>query len=141
MPIYEYRCEACLKKDSVFFRSISVVKEPVCAHCGSEKMKRLVSLFAVVRSEDSRLDEMDDPSAFGDLDENDPRSVAKWARKMGAEMGEELGPEFNEMVDRMEAGEIPDEMMGGMDGMGGGMDGFGGMGGLGDLGGGDFGDE
>ena len=48
------------------------------------------------------LDDLSDPSSFGDVDENDPKSVARWARKMGKEMGEEMGPEFDEMVERME---------------------------------------
>ena len=112
MPIYEYRCNGCRKRQSLFFRSVSTVTEPVCPECGSTDLRRLVSLFAVHRSEESRLDDLADPSAFGDLDENDPRSIARWARRMGAEMGEELGPEFDEMVERMEAGEMPDEMNG-----------------------------
>ena len=76
---------------------------------------------------------MADPSAFGDLDEEDPKSIARWARKMGREMGEDLGPEFDEMVDQLEAGAMPDDL----DGEGGGDGGdFGG----GDFGGGDFDD-
>ncbi|GIW09638.1 MAG: FmdB family transcriptional regulator [Dehalococcoidia bacterium] len=113
MPIYEYRCNACRRKQSLFFRSFATVAEPVCPSCGSTDMTRLVSLFAVHRSEESRLEDFSDPSTFGDLDENDPRSVARWARRMSAEMGEDLGPEFDEMVDRLESGELPDEMDGG----------------------------
>lgn len=110
MPIYEYVCRSCRRRSSILFRSYSQVSEPVCTHCGSQEMTRLVSRFAVAKSEESRLDDLADPSSFGDLDENDPRSVAKWARRMGDEMGEDLGPEFDEMVDRMEAGEMPDDM-------------------------------
>ncbi|MFN8532659.1 MAG: zinc ribbon domain-containing protein [Dehalococcoidia bacterium] len=138
MPIYEYRCTGCRTKQSIFFRSVSTVSDPVCPNCGSTDLKRLVSLFAVHRSEEGRLDDLSDPSGFGDLDENDPRSVARWARKMGAEMGEELGPEFDEMVDRMEAGEMPDDL--GDDGAGG-FGGMGGMGGMDDGFGGGFGDD
>jgi hypothetical protein len=29
---------------------------------------------------------------------------------MGREMGEDLGPEFDEMVERMEAGETPEDL-------------------------------
>jgi hypothetical protein len=29
---------------------------------------------------------------------------------MGREMGEELGPEFDDVVERLEAGEMPDDM-------------------------------
>lgn len=113
MPIYEYRCKSCGRRSSILFRSFSLVGEPACTHCGSVDMTRLVSRFAVARSEESRLDDLADPSSFGDLDENDPRSVARWARRMGDEMGEDLGPEFDEMVDRMEAGEMPDDLEGG----------------------------
>jgi len=69
-----------------------------------------------MKSEESRLEDLADPSNLGDLDENDPKSIARWARKMGQEMGEDLGPEYEEMIDRMEAGEMPDdEEMGGGD--------------------------
>jgi putative FmdB family regulatory protein len=115
MPIYEYRCASCGRYHQQLVRSIASYQEPPCPRCGKATLRKLVSRFAVVRSEESRLDDLADPSSFGDLDENDPRSVARWARKMGDSMGEELGPEFDEMVERMESGEMPDE--GGM-GMG-----------------------
>ncbi|HJX61732.1 MAG TPA: zinc ribbon domain-containing protein, partial [Dehalococcoidia bacterium] len=70
---------------------------------------RLVSRFSVVRGEDALMDGMDDESFLAGVDENDPRSVATWARKMGSRFGEDLGSEFDEMVDRLEAGEMPDE--------------------------------
>ncbi len=115
MPVYEYRCHGCRRRVSVFFRSFSAIGDPVCPQCGSTKLTKLVSRFAVMKSEESRLEDLADPSSFGDLDENDPKSIARWARKMGQEMGEDLGPEYEEMVDRMEAGEMPDD-----EGMGGG---------------------
>lgn len=113
MPIYEYTCLKCKRRSSIFFRSYSAVDDPACSHCGSREMRRLVSRFAVAKSEEARLDDMSDPSQLAGVDENDPRSIARWARRMGQEMGEEMGPEFDEMVDRMEAGEMPDEMDGG----------------------------
>ena len=122
MPIYEYRCQSCRKRVSVFVRSFSSALDPTCDRCGSKDLSRLVSLVSVVKSEESRLDDLADPSAFGDLDEEDPKSIARWARKMGREMGEDLGPEFDEMVDQLEAGEMPDDL----DAEGGGDDGFGG---------------
>jgi hypothetical protein len=54
------------------------------------------------------------------VDENDPKSVARFMRKMGDQMGgEDLGPEFGEMVDRLEAGESPEEIEKSMPGLGG----------------------
>ena len=115
MPIYEYRCHGCRRRVSVYFRSVNSVADPVCPECGSNKLTKLISRFAVMKSEESRLEDLADPSSMGDLDENDPKSIARWARKMGEQMGEDLGPEYDEMVDRLEAGEMPDD--GGMDGM------------------------
>ena len=57
------------------------------------------------KSEESRLEGMADPAKWGDLSEDDPKSMARMMKKMGSEMGEDLGPEFNEAVDRLEAGE------------------------------------
>lgn len=42
--------------------------------------------------------------------ENDPQALAKMMRKMGNEMGEELPSEFNDVVDRLEAGQSPEEI-------------------------------
>lgn len=119
MPIYEYRCGNCKRRVSILFRSFSVTTEPRCPNCDSVQLTRLVSRVAQIKSEDSRLDAMSDPSSFGDVDENDPKSVAKFMRKMGDQMGsEELGPEFGEMVERMESGESPEEIEKSMPGMG-----------------------
>ncbi len=116
MPVYEYRCHGCKRRVSVFFRSFNAVSEPVCPQCGSTQLTKLVSRVAVMKSEETRLDELADPSNLAGLDENDPKSIARWARKMGQEMGEDLGPEYDEMVERMEAGEMPDDdAMGGQD--------------------------
>jgi hypothetical protein len=67
-------------------------------------------LVSVVRSEESRLESLADPSSLAGLDEDDPRSIARWMRTMSQETGEDLGPEFDDMVDRLEAGEDPEEI-------------------------------
>jgi putative FmdB family regulatory protein len=127
MPIYEYHCQDCRRRVSVFFRSYTGVEDrPACPRCGGENLNRLISRVAVVRSEDSRLDDLADPSALGDLDENDPKSIARWMRKMSAETGEDMPQEFDEVIDRLESGQSPeqieDALPGLADGMGGGMD-------------------
>jgi len=110
MPIYEYRCNQCRKKVSILTLRISEKVDERCEHCGSTSLTRLLSRFATARSEESRLDSLADPSNLTGLDENDPRSMARWMRKMGKEMGEEFGGEdFDEMVDEMEHGKMPDD--------------------------------
>lgn len=118
MPLYEYRCNGCRRRVTLL-RSFSDTSTPCCPHCQSGDLTRLISRVAILRSEESRLESLADPSSLGDLDESDPRSIARWMRKMGEETGEDLGPEFHEMVGRLEAGENPEdveESMGGLEG-------------------------
>ena len=110
MPIYEYHCQDCGRKLSVFWRSRADVKAPNCRRCGSENMTRLISRVRVVHSDESRMDDLTDDAMLADLDENDPRSLGRWMRKMSREMGEDLGPEFDEIIGRLEAGEDPEEI-------------------------------
>ena len=104
MPIYEYRCGGCRKKVTVLTLRASETVDPVCEHCGSHDLTRLMSRFAMLRSDDDRLDDLTDPSALGGVDENDPKSMARWMRKMGQEMGEDAGEDFDAMVDDLEGG-------------------------------------
>ncbi|MGD8465739.1 MAG: zinc ribbon domain-containing protein [Anaerolineae bacterium] len=129
MPIYEYRCHDCRRRVSLFFRSFSEVEEePACPRCGSTNLSRLISRVATIRSEESRLDDLADPSMLDGLDEDDPKSIAKWMRKMSAETGEEMPGEFDEVIDRLESGQSPEQIEESMpdlaEDLGGGMDGL-----------------
>ncbi len=112
MPIYEYRCQDCHRRTSILWRSFSEVEAqpPRCGRCGSTNLVRLVSRVAFLRSEESRLENLADPTSLAGLDENDPRSIARWMRKMSGELGEDLGPDFEEVMDRLEAGQSPKEI-------------------------------
>jgi putative FmdB family regulatory protein len=124
MPIYEYRCGACRRRVSLYYQTFSAASSatPTCTYCGATDLSRLVSRVFQLKGEDAQLEDLADPSSFGDLDENDPKSVARWARKLGQQMGEDLGDDWNEMVDRLEAGEDLGEegsgAEGGADGVG-----------------------
>ena len=69
-----------------------------------------MSRVAMVRSEASRLDDLGDPGGLDDLDENDPRSLARWMRRMSDETGEGMDEEMSEVVGRLEAGESPESI-------------------------------
>jgi len=135
MPIYEYFCLDCRKRVSVFFRTFSAASDDAacCPQCEGARLRRLVSRVAVLKSEDARLDAMSDPSFMAGLENEDPRALAGFMRKMSDEMGEPLDAEMSEMVERLERGDSPEEIEKSMPDLGG--DDLGGMGG---MGGGDF---
>ena len=112
MPIYEYRCQDCKRRVSIFWRTFSDAESgvPVCPRCGGTDLTRLVSRVRVLRSDESRLDDTSDFGDLPDFDESDPKSMGRWMRKMSAETGEDLGPEFDEVVGRLESGESPENI-------------------------------
>jgi putative FmdB family regulatory protein len=110
MPIYEYRCRKCGKRFSVLTLRASETPSIQCDKCGSHAADRLMSRFAMPKSEEARMERLADPGKLEGLDENDPKSVARWMRKMGNEMGDEIaGEDLDQMVDEVEAGEGGEE--------------------------------
>ena len=121
MPIYEYACLDCRKRVSVFFRTFSDAErgEAHCPLCGGTRLHRLVSRVAVLKSEESRLDDLADPSLMSGLEDEDPRALAGFMRRMSEETGEPLDAEMTEMVERLESGESPDAIEASMPDLGG----------------------
>lgn len=111
MPMYDFICVECHKRFEVFMSYQEYGTRAVkCSHCGSEHVRRRLTRVRIARSEESRLESMtDDLSNFEGLEE-DPRAMAQVMRKMGEELGEELPAEFDEVVDRLEAGQSPEEI-------------------------------
>ena len=70
------------------------------------------------------MENLSEFSEMGDLAEleKDPQALGKMMRHMSNEVGEEMGPEFNEVVDRLEKGQSPDEIERDLPEMGGGLD-------------------
>src|SRR5581483_54550 len=99
MPIYEYACEDCRRRVSLLVMRISDPTPPRCPRCGGARLTRLMSRFATLRSDEDRLDSLADPSGLGDLDDEDPKSVARWMKKMGSELGEDAGEDWDDAVD------------------------------------------
>ena len=111
MPVYEFRCQECRRLVRFTFSIAEYdTAEPICPHCQSKNLKRRIGRVALAKSEDTRMDSLMDDSALAGLDEENPRSIGRFMRKMSSEMGEDLGDEFNEVVDRLESGESPDSI-------------------------------
>jgi putative FmdB family regulatory protein len=128
MPRYTFICQDCQKAVQLLISYEEYdTTEPQCPLCGSLQLRRRIDRVRVAKSEDARMDSLMDETALAGLDEEDPKSLGRFMRKMSREMGEDLGDEFGEVVDRLESGESPESIEqsmpeladGGMGGMGG----------------------
>jgi putative FmdB family regulatory protein len=130
MPNYEYRCLDCRRRFVVFFTYSEYGKKAaVCPHCHGHNAQRVIGRVRVARSDDSRMENLAGPADLAGL-EDDPRSLGRMMREMSKETGESMGPEFDEVVDRLERGQAPEDIERDLPDLGG----AGGM----DAGGGDF---
>lgn len=57
------------------------------------------------KSEETRFEELSDPSNFAGLDEKDLTNVASWVKKMGSAIGKDMGKDFKQAVKKEVAGE------------------------------------
>lgn len=108
MPIYEYRCGGCGRKVSLLVRG-STTSPPACPRCGSTQLSRLFSTFALRRTDrDVYEDILSDNRLIKAMESNDSRALAEWNRRMsrGADT-EGTEPEYKEVVERMDRGEMP----------------------------------
>ena len=111
MPTYDYICNNCNQRFDVFMTFSEYGKKTVtCAHCKSKNVRRRMTKVRIARSDESRMESAaNDFSGLEGL-EDDPKALGRMMRKMGGEMGEDLPPEFNDVVDRLEAGQSPEEI-------------------------------
>ncbi|HSV85923.1 MAG TPA: zinc ribbon domain-containing protein [Levilinea sp.] len=110
MPTYEFRCLNCRRRFDLFMSYHEYGACAIaCPHCQSENVRRKIGRIRVARSDESRLENLADPSNLDGLDE-DPRALGRMMRQMSSEIGEEMGPEFDEVVSRLERGQSPDDI-------------------------------
>ena len=110
MPIYEYRCQDCRKESSQFLRSLTDTAAHSCPHCGSASVQRLVSRVAVIKPFMESLDRLPSFETMSDFDENDPKSVIEWTKRMRNEMGTDFGSSTSDLQTMMDAGVTPADL-------------------------------
>lgn len=124
MPSYEFRCLDCKRRFEVYLSYDEYGKQKInCINCNSQKVERIIGRIRIAHSEESRLESLADPANLAGL-EDDPKALARMMRQMGSEVGEDMGPEYDEVLDRLEAGQSPEEIesaMPDLDSDGGGM--------------------
>jgi putative FmdB family regulatory protein len=110
MPTYDFVCLDCGQRFDVFLSYSEYGSKKVrCLHCGSANVRRRMTRVRIAKSEESRAESLADESALEGM-EDDPKALGRMMKKMGKEMGEDLPPEFDDVVDRLEAGQSPEDI-------------------------------
>jgi putative FmdB family regulatory protein len=110
MPNYEFRCIDCNHFFELFQTYQEYGSNPIkCPACESSQVERVIKPVRITRSDSDRFESYLDPGQLTGLEE-DPQALGQMMRKMSQELGEDMGPEFDEVVDRLEKGQSPDEI-------------------------------
>lgn len=108
MPIYEYWCNHCQRK-VILYLSAFPQSVPACPECGNDTLQRLFSTFSVRKtSKDIYEDILSDSQLVNGMLSNNPKSLAEWNKRMS--QGEKPAPEYEEMIEKMDRGEVPSEL-------------------------------
>lgn len=124
MPVYEFYCADCHTIFNFLSRRVNVDRRPACPKCGRLELDRLVSRFAVSKGrkdepaegmsdvDEARLEQavMSLAGEMEGMDENDPRQMARFMRKLTEASGLNPGPGIEEAISRLEAGEDPEQI-------------------------------
>ncbi len=124
MPVYEFYCADCHTVFNFFSRRVNTEKRPDCPRCGRLELERQVSLFAyssgkkeepVEGMPDLNEDKLEKAmmglaGEMEGVDENDPRQMARFMRRLKDTTGMNLGQGMEEAIRRLEAGEDPERL-------------------------------
>lgn len=110
MPDYEFRCLDCKKRFDVFitYKDYGNVKI-TCRYCGGPNVQRHIGRVRLSRSTPDRLQSLADPASLNALDD-DPKALGSMMRQMRSELGEDMPAEFDEVVDRLDHGQSPEQI-------------------------------
>jgi putative FmdB family regulatory protein len=124
MPVYEFYCADCHTVFNFLSRRVNIDKRPACPKCRRPDLERQVSLFAVSRGRKEEtpegLPDMDgeklEKAMMGlagemeGMDENNPRQMAHFLRRLKDVTGMNLGSGVEEAIRRLESGDDPDRI-------------------------------
>lgn len=126
MPIYEFYCRDCHTIYNFFARRVDTETIPKCPKGKRHRLRRQMSRFAISSGradtggpegpemdfDDEKMEQamMQMAGEFDNVNEDDPRAMARMMRKLMDTTGMQMGSGMEEAIRRMEAGEDPDQV-------------------------------
>ena len=109
MPIYEYQCQTCGRISSLLILKSEDEQKISCSHCQKTNLERIMSSFAVHKTEAQRLAEFDPRAPKDDSFYKDSRNIGLSAKKRMQDLGVDLGSSLDETVEKARSGKILDD--------------------------------
>jgi putative FmdB family regulatory protein len=111
MPVYEFNCQSCGARVSLFFRSINAEAKGVCDRCGSADLQRTVSRFSVGRPpfDPTKLSKQE---LLDGVDYTNPASMAQFFRRMGETFQDDQNDYMDDIIGRLDSGERVEKAIG-----------------------------
>lgn len=124
MPIYEFYCPDCNVIFNFYSRRVDTDRQPDCPRCSRPALDRKPSRFACSRGlkeedesplpgmDESRMEQamMELAGEAENLNEDDPRQMARLMKRMYETTGMEMTPGIEEAIKRLEKGEDPEAL-------------------------------
>ena len=124
MPVYEFYCRDCHTNFNFLSRRVNTEKTPGCPRCPRPRLERRVSLFAISKGRTEEppegMPDFDEAkmerammSLAGEMEgmnEEDPRQMARFMRRLSEMTGMNLGSGMEEAMRRLESGEDPEQI-------------------------------
>ncbi len=114
MPTYEYRCNDTGRHFEISYKTYADFDDavPRSPYTGSTYVTRIIRRVAIARSSSIQLDRIEsgDLNALAELENADPQTLGRVMRHFGGQLEDDLGTEFDEVVERLESGQTPEEI-------------------------------
>ena len=110
MPVYDYRCNQCKRKASLFYKTYKDYDQAThtCPHCGSTNLTRLISRVAIARP-GRDFTNMSSDQMLNVLEGGDGREVGEMMHQLGQDEAVN-DPMFQEVSQRLMRGEDPESV-------------------------------
>lgn len=112
MPVYEYRCNTCGRRVSLFYKSYrdydAAEGARACTNCGATTLTRLISRVAIARP-GRDFSRMSSDEMLNVLEGGDSREVGQMMHQLGQDEAVS-DPAFGEVTERLMKGEDPERI-------------------------------
>ena len=108
MPIYEYTCNTCNKRVTIFLRTAPAKAKPLCPVCGNGGLTRIISNFAIHKSISTIYEESGTPGGAISADYyKDPRNIGRRLEKQLQDSNIQMPPEIERSIAEAREGNLP----------------------------------